>query len=88
MGITDVTGEALAEYDRLGQTVFLDRHGSGEAPRYYYLAFNGRRYDSKAVVGVAHGTPDPTWEISDLQISATVSPRWRPFSHASASRSL
>jgi 5-methylcytosine-specific restriction protein A len=45
---------AIAEYDRLGQEAFLAQHGYGEA-RDYVLVHEGKTYDSKAIVGVAHG---------------------------------
>lgn len=59
MGLADVTDRAavlaaMAEYDRLGEEAFLGAHGFGRA-REYVLVHEGRRYDSKAIVGVAHG---------------------------------
>ena len=58
MGLRDITHaavlEAIAEYDRLGQDEFLDKYGFDRA-RSYLLVHNGKAYDSKAVVGVAHG---------------------------------
>jgi len=58
MAIGDVTVEgverAIAEFDELGREAFLDRHGFGAA-RSYFLVRDGRRYDSKAILGVAHG---------------------------------
>jgi 5-methylcytosine-specific restriction protein A len=45
---------AIDEFDRLGRDEFLQSIGFGRA-RSYYLAFNGRLYDSKALVGYAHG---------------------------------
>jgi len=45
---------AIAEYDTLGQDAFLDKYGFHPA-RSYVLIHNGKRYDSKAIVGVAHG---------------------------------
>ena len=45
---------AIAEYDELGQDAFLEHYGLGRA-REYFLVHDGRRYDSKAVVGAAHG---------------------------------
>jgi 5-methylcytosine-specific restriction enzyme A len=45
---------AIAEYDRLGQDEFLDAYGFQQA-REYLLVHDGRAYDSKAIVGVAHG---------------------------------
>lgn len=44
---------AIAEHDQLGQDAFLDRYGFRPA-RSYFLIHNGRTYDSKAIVGVAH----------------------------------
>ena len=50
--------QALEEYDRLGQKVFLRSYGFGPA-RQYYLLHRGQRYDSKAIVGAAHGYQFP-----------------------------
>jgi len=46
--------QAVAEYDRLGQNRFLEKYGFGAA-RSYRLVVDGRAYDSKAIVGAAHG---------------------------------
>ena len=46
--------QAVAEYDRLGQDRFLEKYGFGMA-RSYWLVVDGRTYDSKAIVGAAHG---------------------------------
>ena len=46
--------QAAAEYDRLGQDEFLARHGFGLATA-YLLILDGKRYDSKAILGVAYG---------------------------------
>ena len=46
--------QAVAEYDRLGQDEFLDRHGFGRA-RAYLLVIDGKTYASKAVLGIAFG---------------------------------
>lgn len=46
--------QAIAEFDELGQTEFLRRRGFAEA-RNFRLVHQGRFYDSKAIVGVAHG---------------------------------
>jgi 5-methylcytosine-specific restriction enzyme A len=58
MGLQELTRQsveaAIAEFDAIGRSQFLKRHGFGEATR-YQLEFNGRRYDSKAIAGVAHG---------------------------------
>ena len=45
---------AISEFDRLGRDAFLDRYGFGPATD-YLLVHDGRDYDSKAIVGVAHG---------------------------------
>lgn len=44
---------AVAEYDRMGQDEFLTTHGFGRS-RGYDLVVDGSKYDSKAVLGVAH----------------------------------
>ena len=58
MALGDITREAvlkaIEEYDALGQPAFLHRHGFDRA-RQYVLVHHGKRYDSKAIVGVAHG---------------------------------
>ena len=46
--------QAVAEYDRLGQDRFLEKYGFGAA-RSYRLVVDGKTYDSKAIVGAAHG---------------------------------
>jgi len=46
--------QAVAEYDRLGQDSFLEKYGFGTA-RSYWLMVDGKTYDSKAIVGAAHG---------------------------------
>ncbi len=46
--------QAVAEYDQLGQDGFLEKYGFGPA-RSYLLVIHGRTYDSKAIVGAAHG---------------------------------
>jgi 5-methylcytosine-specific restriction enzyme A len=46
--------QAVAEYDRLGQVRFLEKYGFGVA-RSYRLVIDGKTYDSKAIVGAAHG---------------------------------
>ncbi|MFE0477009.1 hypothetical protein ACFW2V_35990 [Streptomyces sp. NPDC058947] len=58
MALTDITAsaviQAIEECDRLGRDAFLETHGFGRARR-YLLEHNGKVYDSKAIVGVAHG---------------------------------
>ncbi|MYV53074.1 HNH endonuclease [Streptomyces sp. SID3212] len=45
--------KALAEHDELGRVAFLAKYGFGEA-RSYVLVHEERKYDSKAIAGVAH----------------------------------
>jgi 5-methylcytosine-specific restriction protein A len=58
VGITEVTKEAIlaavAEHDALGAETFLKRYGYAQA-RSSRLAHGGHEYDSKAIVGAAHG---------------------------------
>jgi hypothetical protein len=58
VALGDITREAMLkaieEYDALGQPAFLHRYGFDRA-RQYVLVHDGKRYDSKAIVGVAHG---------------------------------
>ena len=62
MALSNVTAagveRALVEFDRLGREAFLAQFGFGLA-RGYFLVRDGRRYDSKAVVGAAHGYDRP-----------------------------
>jgi 5-methylcytosine-specific restriction protein A len=58
MALNDITRDAvlqaIVEYDRLGQEGFLELYGFDRA-RQYLLVHDGKSYDSKAIVGVAHG---------------------------------
>lgn len=58
MALNDITRgavlQAIGEYDRLGQDGFLEHYGFDRA-RQYLLVHDGKRYDSKAIVGAAHG---------------------------------
>ncbi len=58
MALNEITRAAIlqsvAEYDRLGRDAFLHRYGFGPS-RTYLLKVDGKEYDSKAVVGAAHG---------------------------------
>lgn len=71
MALRDVTAEgvkrAVDEFDRLGREAFREEYGFGQA-RGYFLAHGGRRHDSKAVVGVAHGFDRP--ELGPLRSEA------------------
>jgi hypothetical protein len=74
MAISDITTrepilKAITEFDDLGRDAFLRKYGFREA-RSYYLRYDGKLYDSKAIVGVAHkhvqpnGSPLPPREFS------------------------
>lgn len=59
MGLRDVTDDqavldAMAEFDRIGRDPFLEKYGFGHATA-YFVELDGKRYDSKAIVGAAHG---------------------------------
>lgn len=49
---------ALNEYDQVGADAFLAKYGFGPA-RSYFVVRDGKRYDSKAIVGVAYGYQHP-----------------------------
>lgn len=49
---------AIEEFDALGRAKFLAKYGFGPA-RAYELIWQGRRYDSKAILGAAHGYARP-----------------------------
>ena len=58
MALADLTDpeaveQAMAEFDERGREPFLDAYGFAPA-RDYFVVADGRRYDSKAIVGVAH----------------------------------
>jgi 5-methylcytosine-specific restriction enzyme A len=63
MSLADVTAEgvsaAIAEFDRLGRDPFLRSTGFSRS-RAYYLEQAGHLYDSKAIVGYAHGVSTGT----------------------------
>lgn len=46
--------DAISEFDRLGRDQFLENYGFGRATA-YFIERDGKRYDSKAIVGAAHG---------------------------------
>jgi len=63
MGLADVTDPnavlaAIREADELGRERFLEKYGFGES-RQYFLTHEGKRYDSKAIIGAAHGIQHP-----------------------------
>jgi 5-methylcytosine-specific restriction enzyme A len=45
---------AVEEFDRLGREAFLKSTGFGPA-QVYFLDHDGKLYDSKAIIGYAHG---------------------------------
>ncbi len=62
MALSDITRQAVlsavSEFDSLGREQFLKRYGFGKA-KGYFLVHDGREYDSKAIVGVAHAYVSP-----------------------------
>ena len=65
MALTDLTsreavGRALDEFEALGRQAFLRKYGFGEA-REYFIRRGNQLYDSKAIVGAAHGFQFPHW---------------------------
>ncbi|OZD05113.1 HNH endonuclease [Rhodococcus sp. 06-235-1A] len=58
MGLSDLTADAVAlalsEFDDLGGDAFRSKYGFGPG-RTYFIVRGGKRYDSKAVAGAAHG---------------------------------
>ena len=58
MGLKDITdpeavNRAITEFNALGRETFLRKYGFGYA-RAYFVEHNGKLYDSKALIGVAH----------------------------------
>jgi hypothetical protein len=49
---------AIGEFDQLGKERFLEKYQFGPA-RSFFLEHDGRRYDSKAIVGAAYGYQFP-----------------------------
>ena len=45
--------EAIEEFDQVGRNYFLKKYHFGHA-KSYWLVYDGRKYDSKAIIGVAH----------------------------------
>jgi MoxR-like ATPase len=62
LALADITEQsvrqAIEQFDRLGRDAFLEEYGFGRA-REYFLVSGGRRYDSKAIAGAAHGFARP-----------------------------
>jgi hypothetical protein len=71
MALSDLTSRdavlaAIREFDAIGQDEFLSKYGFGKA-RQYVLELEGKLYDSKAIVGAAHGYQFP--DIGPLKAS-------------------
>ncbi|WP_300678487.1 HNH endonuclease [Nocardioides sp.] len=49
----DAVRKAMAEFDERGRDAFLEEYGFHPA-RDYFIELDGKRYDSKAITGVAH----------------------------------
>ncbi|MEQ3727741.1 MAG: HNH endonuclease signature motif containing protein [Tateyamaria sp.] len=64
MALSDINRAAvistIEEFDRRGRDAFLQQHGFGRS-RAYFLRFDGKLYDSKAIIGVAHGYLEGDW---------------------------
>jgi hypothetical protein len=63
MALADLTDpaavlRAIEEADSLGRQAFLDKYGFSPS-RKYFLVYDAKRYDSKAIVGAAHGYQHP-----------------------------
>jgi len=59
MGFSDLSSrqavlDAIREFDSIGRNRFLVKYGFGQAQN-YFLVYEGNQYDSKAIVGAAHG---------------------------------
>ena len=63
MSLSNITSakpvhQAIEEFDRVGRGQFLRKYGFGSS-RIYWLKRDGHEYDSKAIVGAAHGYARP-----------------------------
>lgn len=63
MGLADLTEpaavlKAIEEAERLGRQPFLDKYGFSPS-REYFVRHDGKLYDSKAIIGAAHGYQYP-----------------------------
>jgi hypothetical protein len=63
MPLSDLTDPAaveaaMNEFDRVGRDAFLRKYGFGPS-RTYFVRRDGKLYDSKAIVGAAHGYQYP-----------------------------
>ena len=59
MSLADLTRAgvraAIEQFDRLGREEFLETAGGFSHAKAYFLEYDGRLYDSKAIAGYAHG---------------------------------
>lgn len=64
MPLSDITKQAvldaIREFNTLGRDKFLSEYHFGPA-RDYWLVYDGQRYDSKAITGVAHNLATGSW---------------------------
>jgi len=69
---------AMEEFDHLGRDQFLKKYGYRRSKSFVLVA-NGRHYDSKAIVGVAHGYENPRkgpLRSADFSGGAATVQRW------------
>jgi hypothetical protein len=59
---------AIAECDDIGPDAFLQRHGYGPALQ-YFLHYDGKTYDSKAIAGVAYARQHPGSHVTASDFS-------------------
>ena len=82
VSLNDITRDAVLKamdaYDALGQSEFLGPYGYHPS-RSYVLVHNGKRYDSKAIVGVAHGYLPGKETLTASEFSVPCPPRRAPF---------
>jgi hypothetical protein len=63
MAVSDIANrqpvlDSIAEFDDPGRERFLEKYRFGRSQS-YWLIHNGKRYDSKAIIGAAHGYARP-----------------------------
>jgi len=62
MGLSEITYDAVIaackEFDEIGKTRFLEKYGFNSS-KTYKLLHQGKHYDSKAILGAAHGYASP-----------------------------
>src|SRR4051794_39109613 len=68
---------AIAEYDQLGQQAFLEKYQMGKATS-YFVRYDGKDYDSKAIFVAAHGHHPGLQPLSSEQFygGANDAARW------------